>query len=240
AAIAKGRIASIDVGAAESSPGVFAVVSAENAGPLGKGNLNTARLLAGPEIQHYHQAVAIVVARTFEEARTAAGRIKVRYVSEPGAYDLAEAKDRGIKPPAQFGTEPDSAAGDFNTAFASAPVKLDATYTTPDQTHAMMEPFASIAAWKGDELTVWTANQMINWTRNDIAKTLRIDPAKVRVVSPYIGGGFGGKLFLRSDALLAALGARAAKRPVKVALQRPLIPNNTTHRPATIQRIRIG
>jgi xanthine dehydrogenase YagR molybdenum-binding subunit len=100
-------------------------------------------------------------------------------------------------------------------------VKLDATYTTPDQTHAMMEPFASIAAWNGDELTVWTANQMINWTRNDIAKTLRIDPAKVRVVSPYIGGGFGGKLFLRSDALLAALGARAAKRPVKVALQRP-------------------
>ena len=240
AAIAKGRIASIDVGAAESSPGVFAVVSAENAGPLGKGNLNTARLLAGPEIQHYHQAVAIVVARTFEEARTAAGRIKVRYVSEPGAYDLAEAKDRGIKPPAQFGTEPDSAAGDFNTAFASAPVKLDATYTTPDQTHAMMEPFASIAAWKGDELTVWTANQMINWTRNDIAKTLRIDPAKVRVVSPYIGGGFGGKLFLRSDALLAALGARAAKRPVKVALQRPLIANNTTHRPATIQRLRLG
>ena len=85
-------------------------------------------------------------------------------------------------------------------------MKLDATYTTPDQTHAMMEPFASIAAWKGDELTVWTSNQMINWARNDLAKTLQMDPAKVRVVSPYIGGGFGGKLFLRSDVLLAALG----------------------------------
>jgi xanthine dehydrogenase YagR molybdenum-binding subunit len=240
AAIAKGRIASIDTGPAESSPGVFAVVSAQNAGALGKGDFNTAKLLAGPEVQHYHQAVAIVVARSFEEARTAAGRIKVRYVSEAGAYDLAKAKDGAQKPKAQFGNEPDSGVGDFDGAFAAAPVKLDATYTTPDQTHSMMEPFASIAAWKGDELTVWTSNQMINWARNDLAKTLKMDPAKVRVVSPYIGGGFGGKLFLRSDVLLAALGARAAKRPVKVALARPLMPNNSTHRPATIQRVRLG
>jgi xanthine dehydrogenase YagR molybdenum-binding subunit len=240
AAIAKGRIASLDASAAESSPGVFAVVSAGNAGPLVKGNFNTAKLLAGPEVQHYHQAVAIVVARSFEEARAAAAKIKVRYVAEPGAYDLAKARDGAKKPPAQFGNEPDSAAGDFDGAFAAAPVKVDETYTTPDQTHAMMEPFASIAAWKGDELTVWTANQMINWARGDIAKTLRMDPAKVRVVSPYIGGGFGGKLFVRSDALLAALGARAAKRPVKVALTRPMMPNNSTHRPATIQRVRLG
>src|SRR6185503_19619006 len=147
---------------------------------------------------------------TFEEARAAAARIKVRYAVEPGEYDLEKAKDAAIKPPPQFGTEPDSAAGDFAGAFAAAPIKLDATYHTPAQTHAMMEPFATIAAWKGDQLTVWTANQMINWSRSDLAKTLKMDPAKVRVVSPYIGGGFGGKLFLRSDVLLAALGARAA------------------------------
>ena len=240
AAIAKGRIASLDAGAAESSPGVFAVVSAQNAGALTKGNFNTAKLLAGPEVQHYHQAVAIVVARTFEEARAAAGKIKVRYVAEPGAYDLAKAQDSAQKPKAQFGREADSGAGDFAGAFAAAPVQLDATYTTPDQTHAMMEPFATIAAWKGDALTVWTANQMIAWARGDLAKTLQMDPAKVRVVSPYIGGGFGGKLFLRSDVLMAALGARAAKRPVKVALARPLMANNSTHRPATIQRVRMG
>jgi len=81
---------------------------------------------------------------------------------------------------------------------------------------------------------------MINWAREDIAKTLGISKEKVRVVSPFIGGGFGVKLFVRADAALAALGAKAAGRPVKVALQRPLIMNNTTHRPATIQRIRIG
>ncbi|MGQ7438325.1 molybdopterin cofactor-binding domain-containing protein, partial [Streptococcus suis] len=80
----------------------------------------------------------------------------------------------------------------------------------------------------------------IAWTTGDVAKTLGLPKENVRLVSPFIGGGFGGKLFLRSDAILAALGARAANRPVKVALQRPLIINNTTHRPATIQRIRIG
>jgi xanthine dehydrogenase YagR molybdenum-binding subunit len=74
----------------------------------------------------------------------------------------------------------------------------------------------------------------------DVAKTLGIPKENVRLISPYIGGGFGGKLFIRADALLAALGARAAGRPVKVALTRPLMFNNTPHRPATIQRIRIS
>ena len=119
-------------------------------------------------------------------------------------------------------------------------MQLDELYTTPDQSHSMMEPHASIAAWDGDKLTVWTSNQMIDWGRTDLATTLGIPKDNVRFVSPYIGGGFGGKLFLRSDAVMAALGAKAAGRPVKVALPRPFIPNNTTHRPATRQRIRIG
>jgi xanthine dehydrogenase YagR molybdenum-binding subunit len=119
-------------------------------------------------------------------------------------------------------------------------VKLDATYTTPDESHVMMEPHATIAKWEGDQLTVWTSNQMIAWGTGDLAKTLGIPKEKVRLISPYIGGGFGGKLFPRADVLLAALGAREVRRPVKVALQRPLMINNTTHRPATIQRIRLG
>src|SRR5205085_3055010 len=89
-------------------------------------------------------------------------------------------------------------------------------------------------------LTLWTSNQMIAWNTADIAKTLGMPKENVRLISPYVGGGFGGKLFRRSDALLAALGARAARRPVKVALQRALMMNNTTHRPATIQRFRFG
>ena len=241
AAIAKGRISRIDVSAAQSAPGVLGVVTAENAGKLGKGNFNTARLLGGPEIEHYHQAIAVVVAETFEQARSATQLIRVEYSRAPGIYDLAAVKDGAQLPPENgFGGKADTALGDFDGAFATAAVKLDAHYSTPDQSHAMMEPHASIALWEGDRLTLYTANQMINWSKGDIAKTLGIPAENVRLVSPYIGGGFGGKLFIRADALMAALGAKAVGRPVKVVLQRPLMFNNTTHRPATIQRIRIG
>ncbi|OEZ93185.1 xanthine dehydrogenase molybdenum-binding subunit [Janthinobacterium sp. HH106] len=237
AAIAKGRIASIDTSAARRAPGVLAVVTAESAGKLGKGKMNTAKLLGGPEIEHYHQAIALVVAETFEQARSAAQLLDVKYVEQPGAFDLTKAKGSAAKPK---DGKPDSKTGNFAGAFANAPVRLDATYTTPDQSHAMMEPHASIAAWEGDKLTVWTANQMVDWGRGDLARTLGMPKDKLRIVSPYIGGGFGGKLFVRAEALLAALGARAAQRPVKVALTRPMMINNTTHRPATIQRLRIG
>jgi xanthine dehydrogenase YagR molybdenum-binding subunit len=238
-AIAKGRITGIDLTAAKSAPGVRAVVTADNAGKLGKGDRNTAKLLGGPDIEHYHQAIALVVADTFEQARAAAELVRVDYVRTDGAFDLAAVKDIA-KPRAVFGGPADTAVGDFADAFAAAPVQLDASYTTPDQAHAMMEPHASIAAWNGDKLTLWTSNQMIAWGVGEVAKTLDIPKENVRLISPFIGGGFGSKLFVRSDALLAALGARATGRPVKVALPRPFVFHNTTHRPATIQRIRIG
>jgi xanthine dehydrogenase YagR molybdenum-binding subunit len=237
AAIAKGRIISMDLHDAEHAPGVLAIVTAANAGKLGKGDMNAATLLGGPQIEHYHQAIAVVVAETFEQARAAASLINVEYQREQGAYSLAEQKPAVTTPPEDT---PDKTAGDFDSAFAASPVQHDAIYTTPDQSHMAMEPHASLAVWEGDKLILRTSNQMIAWCRSELAKTLNIPEEKVRVISPYIGGGFGGKLFLRSDAVLAALAARAANRPVKVMLPRPLIPNNTTHRPATIQHIRIG
>ncbi|MGU3496253.1 aldehyde oxidoreductase molybdenum-binding subunit PaoC [Xanthobacteraceae bacterium A53D] len=241
AAIAKGRIAAMDLAAAERAPGVLAIVTAANAGKLQKSARNTAPLLGGPEIAHYHQAIAVVVAETFEQARAAAQLIRVDYMSEAGTFDLAAARDSAEKPDdAGPAGPPDTAFGDFDGAFAAAPVQLDATYSTPDHAHAMMEPHASTAAWEGEKLTLWTSNQMIAWGVGDVAKTLGLRKENVRLISPYVGGGFGGKLFLRSDALMAALGAKAAGRPVKIALPRPLVFNNTTHRPATIQRVRIG
>ncbi len=238
AGIAKGKISAIDSAAARRAPGVVAIVTYENAGKLGKGKMNTAKLLAGPDVQHYHQAVAVVVAETFEQARAAANMVKVSYAKEKGAYDLHAAKGSAVKPkPAD---KPDTAVGDFAKGYASAPVKLDVNYTTPDHSHAMMEPHASIASWEGDKLTLWTSNQMIDWGVGDVAKTLGIPKENVHMMSPYIGGGFGGKLFVRADAIMAALGAKEAKRPVKVALARPMMMNNATHRPATLQRLRIG
>ncbi|MDB5761715.1 MAG: aldehyde oxidase and xanthine dehydrogenase molybdopterin binding [Herminiimonas sp.] len=242
-AIAKGSIRSFDLGDAKAAPGVITIVTWQNAGKLAKSKSNTARLLAGPEIQHYHQAIALVVAETFEQARAAARLIRVDYVREKGQFDLAAQMQSA---PLVGGTNTGSAApaidqiGDFQGAFAAAPFRIDQRYTTPDESHAMMEPHASIAAWQGDSLTLWTSNQMIAWAVRDLSETLLIPREKIRVISPYIGGGFGAKLWIQSDALLAALGARAAGRPVKVALTRPQLMNNTTHRPATIQRIRIG
>lgn len=235
--IAKGHISALETEAASKAPGVLAVITAANAGKLEIGEMNTARLLAEYQIEHYHQAVALVVAETFEQARAAAQLVEVHYEREAGAYDLAQEKPSVTGAPE---SSPDKTVGDVEHALTQATFTLDAVYTTPDQSHMAMEPHASIAVWDNDALTVWTSNQMINWCRSDLAKTLVIPQEKVRVRSPYIGGGFGGKLFLRSDALLAALGARVVKRAVKVMLPRPMIPNNTTHRPATNQHIRIG
>jgi xanthine dehydrogenase YagR molybdenum-binding subunit len=241
AAIAKGRITSMNLDTAKTAPGVLAIVTADNAGTLTKGDYNHAKLLGGPDIEHYHQAIAVVVAETFEQARAAAQLVHVDYDEGQGTFDLVAGKDAAPHPKAdEINGPPETSVGDFNAAFQSAPVRADATYTTPDHAHAMMEPHATTAQWEGDELTLYTSNQMIAWGVGDVAKTLGLPKEKVRLVSPYIGGGFGGKLFVRADAIMAALGARAAGRPVKLALQRPLIFNNATHRPATIQRIRIG
>jgi xanthine dehydrogenase YagR molybdenum-binding subunit len=130
--------------------------------------------------------------------------------------------------------------GDFQNAFSTAAASVDVTYTTPDQSHSMMEPHASIAKWDGDKLTVYTSHQIISSAHAGIANTLGIERGDLRVVSAYIGGGFGSKLVVYSDPILAAVAARQLGRPVKVALTRPQIYNHTTHRAATIQRLRLG
>jgi xanthine dehydrogenase YagR molybdenum-binding subunit len=242
--IAKGRLTAIIIDEAKRAPGVITIVTALDMPRVERGSKNTAFLFGGPEVQHYHQAIAVVVAETFEQARDAASLVRVEYKRAPGRFDLEKeavnAKPVGADSGEGSGAPPIDEDGDFEGAFASAPVKMDETYTTPDESHAAMEPHATIAAWEGDKLTLWTSNQMIAWGKSDIAKSLGIKEENVRLDSPYIGGGFGGKLFIRADAVVAALAARAAKRPVKLALQRPLIANNTTHRPATIQRVRLG
>jgi len=239
-AIAKGRIESMDLAAARAAPGVIAIVAATETDPVGTSNYNTAPLFGGRDIAHYHQAIACVIAESFEQARSAAALIRTSYERAEGQYDLAKAKDiakiaRGWRSPEDVVKN-----GDFASAFADAPVQLDQTYTTSDESHAMMEPLATIAAWEGEKLTLWTSNQMIDWSKQALAAILGMPAQHIRIDSPFIGGGFGGKLFVRADAVLAALSAKAAGRPVKIAMQRPLMFNNTTHRPATIQRVQIG
>ena len=244
-AVAKGRITRMDTKAAMAAPGVVTVLTTLDVGkPLPLGQMNIANLFGGAEVQHYHQAIAVVVAETFEQARAAAALIRTDYARGKGKFDLAKAAPdaplEGGNSGEGSGAPPIDRVGDFAKAFAAAPVKLDQSYTTPDESHAMMEPFATIAAWQGDKLTLWTSNQMIAWSKGSLAKILSMPEENIRLNSPYVGGGFGSKLFVRADAVCAALAAKKAGRPVKIAMQRPLIANNSTHRPATIQRVRLG
>jgi xanthine dehydrogenase YagR molybdenum-binding subunit len=236
AAIARGRIVHIDASAARAAPGVAAVITTVEFEPLARADSNVAHLFGGANVEHYHQAIAVVVADTLEQARGAASLIEVRYDVTPGVFDLEDAWTR-----LQNTGEPIANVGDVDAAFDAAPITLDETYRTASQSHAMMEPHASIVDWSdGGQMTVWTSNQMIEWTRQALATTFAIDADRIRLESPYVGGGFGGKLWLRADAVLAALGSRATGRPVKVALPRPMIFNNATHRSGTIQRLRIA
>jgi xanthine dehydrogenase YagR molybdenum-binding subunit len=241
ASIGAGRITSIDTGAAARAPGVFLVLTHENAPEQGTGNHHEAHpVLTGPAVTYYGQPVAFVVAESFEQARAAAYLVRVQYDRAPGQYALRTDPDQVRTPPVQNGEAADSAVGDFDGAYAAAPVQVDVTYTTPLQSHAMMEPHATLATWDGDKLTLHTSNQMLNRGQKAVARTLRVAPENVRLVSPFIGGGFGSKLWVSADAILAAIAARQLGRPVKTALTRQQVFHVTTHRSDTIQRIRLG
>jgi xanthine dehydrogenase YagR molybdenum-binding subunit len=236
AGIATGTIKSIDVRRAKAAPGVIAVITAENAGMLKSGTFYHVKTLAGPKVDHYHQAVAVVVANTFEQARSAAHLVEVKYTAAKGKFHLEAAMPAAVLPKGQT----DKLKGNFESEFTAAPVKIDEMYTTPDQSHVMMEPHASIASWKGEQLTLWTSVQIIQWASRDLSIILGIPKENIHFISPFIGGGFGGKATVLADAVLAAVAAKVTGKPVKIALARPMMINNTTHRPATIQRVRLG
>ena len=237
--IAKGRITALDTSRAERMPGVALVMTYKNAPRLAPKSEKSVPELQGETIDYYGQAVAFVVAESFEQARAAAYQVKVDCAREPGAYELKPMMASARTPKGQHGP-PDTRTGEFDPAFAAAPVKVDATYSTPHQMHAMMEPHATMAEWKGDQLVLHTANQMLNEGQASVGETFAMPPEKVRLVSRYIGGGFGAKLQVYPDAILSAMAARQLDRPVKVALTRQQLFHLTSHRSETIQRVRIG
>jgi xanthine dehydrogenase YagR molybdenum-binding subunit len=240
ATVAKGRIADVDTRAAEHAPGVIKVLTYKNAAAQDTGNKQAVPELTSDAIRHYGQPVALVIAHTFEQARAAAALVEVHYTTEPGKFRLDLEKDSARKPPDLSFAKADTDQGDFQKAFDAAQVKIDQTYTTPYQTHAAMEPHATIATWNGDKLTVETSNQMPTPAQKTIAATFRMAPENVRVKTAYIGGGFGSKLEVHPDVILAALGAKAIGRPVKIALTRQQLFQMVGHRTNTIQRVRLG
>ena len=238
--IGKGRIRAIDTSAAEKSPGVLLVLTHLNAPKQGARTSGAVPQLADDRVLFQGQPVALVVAGSFEEARAAAYLVKPSYAIEPGSHDLEASRATASVPKPRNGSSPDTNKGDVEAAFAIAPVKIDVTYTTPPQAHAMMEPHATIAEWVGDRLTLYTANQMLPRGVDTVSATLLLPKDKIRLVSRYIGGGFGAKLQVEPDAILAAMAARMLNRPVKLALTRQQVFAATTHRSDTIQRLRLA
>jgi xanthine dehydrogenase YagR molybdenum-binding subunit len=249
ASIGRGRVAAVDVSEAQAATGVRLVLTKNNAPPqhpFGPVDLPDRFARAVPALDsdavpYFGFAVAFVVADTFEQATAAAALVRVRYDAASGAYDLHAAAPAAVNPEKLGGDEPaDSAIGDFDTAFAGAAVKVDEVYTTPYQHQAPMEPHATMAQWDGPQLTVHTAAQLTGSPQEGLARTLGIRKEDVRVITRYIGGGFGGKLPYYVDATLAAIGARILNGPVKVAMTRPQLFHLTTHRSASEQRLRLG
>ena len=248
ATIAKGRVAEIDTAAAERAHGVLLVMTHKNApkqgawGPLDAKDryARASPQLASDQVEHYGQAVAFVVAQSFEQARSAARLIKIRYEAQPGEYELAPNLAKAEKPQDKGDDKTDSLVGNFEPAFAAAAVKVDARFTTPFHIHAQMEPHATLAYWTGERVVLHCSSQLLESAQKAVAATLQIAPENVRIVSRYIGGGFGGKLPIYGDVMLSAMAARQLGRPVKTALTRQQMFHFTTHRSDTIQRVRLG
>lgn len=247
ATIGKGRIEAIDIARAERAPGVRLVMTHRNAPAQGEADPSHSSYsrayptLAGPEVHHYGEPVALVVASTYEQARAAANVVDVQYASEPGRFDFAAHVDHAYAPKtvnAQLDT--DSAVGRFAEAFESAEVKLDSSYTTPYQMSQPMEPHACLVVPDGEDLTVYVSAQIVAEARKAIARTLKIDAERVHVVSPFVGGGFGSKLGIHAETILAALAARALRQPVKVVMTRQQIFQLLGLRSTTLQRVRLG
>ncbi len=244
ASIAKGRIAQLDTTAAQQAPGVLLVLSHHTMPPQGAYSTEVQQrferalpCMADDRIVAYGEPVALVVAQTLEQARDAASLVQPRYEPVEGAYALDAAT---AEKPSSNVDEPDTDVGDFDTGFAASDVRLDVTYTTPFHIHAQMEPHATLAWWEGDRVVIHCSTQMVEHARARVAATLQIRPEQVRLVSRYIGGGFGGKLPVFADVILSAQAARQLGRPVKTALTRQQMFHVTTHRSRTVQRIRLG
>ncbi|MES2742594.1 MAG: xanthine dehydrogenase family protein molybdopterin-binding subunit [Pseudomonadota bacterium] len=247
--IANGRIVDIDSRAAEALPGVLLVLTHHNATRLPKppkpdpadGPPNPKLSLLQDALVHYNgQPIAVVVADTLEHAQDAARRLQVRYAAQPAQTDFQLAKRSARRPPVQPEWPADTSRGNVAGGMSRATSKLDQVYTTPLENHNPMEPHATIAAWDGDRLTLHDSTQNVTGVRKTAAKTFGLAPDNVRVLCPFVGGGFGSKGSIWSHVMLAAMAAKQCGRPVKLVLDRTQMFGPVGARAMTEQRLRLG
>jgi xanthine dehydrogenase YagR molybdenum-binding subunit len=234
---AKGKVTGFDVEAARALPGVIDIIvddprvarQAAGFSPAHAGN---------SEVDHWDQVLGAAIATSFEAAREAARAVGVTIEAEDGRFDTMADVAQASGPPSDSRLQ-DIAIGDIDAAMAGAAASVDQVYGTPNQVHAAMEPHASIAVWEGEKLTLYSSLQILNAAKQILAAALGIKADNVRIVSPYIGGGFGGKL-LGPEAVMAAIAAQRIGRPVKIAMARAQLFHNVYRRTDTHQRIRLA
>jgi len=241
ATVASGRIRTLDASSAEKLPGVLLVLHHGNIGPLyrtvpGDDNATNSEVRSALEdetVRHWGQYIGLVVAETPEQATAGAAAVRVEYDAEPARLgkslnDYSGERKKG------------SNRGNFDSAFKAAPVKVDQTYITPIETHNPIEMHASVATWDGDRLTMYETTQGVVNHRVVMAQTLGIPIENMRVVTRFLGSGFGGKLFPWPHCAMNAVAARKLGRPVKLSITRRMMFSSVGYRPRTEQRIRLG
>jgi xanthine dehydrogenase YagR molybdenum-binding subunit len=247
--IGRGQIATLDTTAAEAAPGVVLVMTYRNAprmkppavfmsDPRAAG-ASSLPIMQDASIHWNGEPVAIVLAETQEQADHARSLITVSYHAEPAMLSFQQAAAHSHQPENIFGEPAMIQVGDAEAALAGAAFKVDLTYHTPHHSHAAIEPHAATVLWEGDELVIHDATQMLHQTRWTLSGIFGIAEEKIRIMSPFVGGGFGGK-GLWSHQILAIAASKLAGRPVRVALSREGVFRITGGRTTTEQRVALG
>lgn len=231
--IAKGRVTKIDTSGAMASPGVIAVITHENKPESKVPGFGEKLPLLDPEIHYSGQTIAVVVADSYEAAEYGAERLQIEYDTNQAEATLTDHLGQAI-------LHPGHKRGDADQGMAAAADKVEATYTTPTEHHNPLEPHATLAVWNGDNLLLYNSTQGVSGTQQAIAGQLMMDPAEVRVVDPFVGGGFGCKGTTWTHVTLAALAAKAVGRPVLIELRRKDLFTSNGHRAETRQTVAMG
>lgn len=233
APFAKGQVTSIDESSVTGMPGVIKVITDRRlAARAAQGTANEAPKQDVCDVHYWGQPIALMVAETFEQARDAAKHLKFDFTAEEAAFD-----------PSAVETETKGGAtkqGDLAHAMKEAHSSVDLNYTTEGHASAAMEPHASIAQWDGETLTVHASLQMLNYNITELADAMGLEESKVRLLAPFVGGGFGSKLGVSQDVIAASVAAMELGRPVRVVMSRQQVFQAIMRRSETTQRLRLA
>ena len=252
AAIANGKLLTLDTSAAEKMPGVSAVLHRANIGKIFRSTpapgfdrvcLERRPPFEDDTIRYWGQYIALAVADTFEAAKAAADGVRATYSKQK--FNVESHLEAGSDPDVVFTAygpmdRLQSHRGDAEAALEKADVKLDETYVTPAETHNPLELHSTVAVWDGSMLTLYDSTQGVVNMRSVLSQMFGLPKENVRVISKFLGSGFGGKLYPWTHVPLAAAAARQLGKPVKLVVSRKMMFQTVGHRARTQQRVRLG